>query len=220
MSQVVKTNDTGIDLKAAGLPSSAPADDDVSDSEEEKIPAAAPTPMPAAPDPRLAIIATEDRKVRRELIMTIQTYYKSPIFAKYLAANDLVEDPSLLTIEEMKMLLVDIKFTIRNKNTSSMIQQVVPRVIAGLEPIVSVVYDVKGVSKQLMQQPTFIDLIEEIRLESVAFTDSSPRARLLYEVVSTCVVVNGANTHAAAVKAAKEAKDKDITISAATAALL
>jgi hypothetical protein len=217
MTEVIKTNDTGIDLKAAALPS--PTDDD-----GDASPAAAPEPEPepiAAPmpqvDPRLAIIASEDRVKRRELIMTIQGYYMSDRFGSLLSKLKLVVDLDSLTIAEMNALLREIEFAVANKGRSKVTQKMAPQIIAGLEPVVSTFYDVRGVARVLKDSETFKDIVEEIALQNPIFSHSSASRRLMFEVLTTCYMVHEMNAAKAVVDVVKE---KPVAVSASTSALL
>jgi hypothetical protein len=163
-------------------------------------------------------IATEDRVKRRQLIMTIQRYYSSVRFAKYLIKNELVEDLAKLTSPEMTQLLSDIKFSIQNRNTGDMIQRGVPELICAAEPLVSRFYDVKGVSSVLVRSETFKDILEEVALESQVFSDTPASTRLLYEVVKACFFTHEMN--AAHRKAAEAVKEKEVKVSDAVKDLI
>jgi len=231
--EVIKPNDSGIDLKDAKLPSTSVYDgDDVKATTAPTAAPPAPNTAAAAPpadedreeafDPeeerRHAIIATEDKIARRKLMMQIQRYYGSSRFGKYLTKMKLNDDLDQLTIPEMQTLLGEIKFCIQNKTTSDMIQRGVPQLICAAEPMVSVFYDVKGLSNMLGASESFKDILEEVALECQVFSDTPASKRLMLEVMKTSVFVHEANAARAA--AAKAVVEKPVTLTESSADLM
>jgi hypothetical protein len=85
--ETVKTNDTGINLGDAELPKAGLFGDDGDDSKDEAGPMHEPAPEMEVPSPesiKERIIAAEDPIMRRQLLMTIQRYYRSTRFNQYL----------------------------------------------------------------------------------------------------------------------------------------
>ena len=58
--------------------------------------------------------------------------------------------------------------------------------VAGLEPIVSSVYDVQGMSSILRQDPEIDDLLEELSLSSNKYT--SPEIRLVMALLKSATI--------------------------------
>jgi hypothetical protein len=200
-----KPNDSGFNLKAANLHEDTDDSPEVPEEPE-------PEPEPEVYQPpinqdqaiRDHMIASEDRVKRRQLIMTIQGYYRSPRFGTYLQKNGFVEDLATVTLEEMIGLLDDIKVAIQNKNGSQMIQQGVPRFLCACEPMISQWYDVKGMTSRLVRSESFRDLLEEVALENQMFTNVSASRRMCYEIVTAAFYVHGENEHAAQNKIAEK----------------
>jgi hypothetical protein len=211
-----KPNDTGIDLKDIAAPSIDGAE---APPPADGEPEAAEPPVDPETMMRAQAIQSEDRVARRQLIMTIQKYYSSTRFGPYLHKMELVEELGLLTIPEMTALLQDIKFTIQNKTTGEMIQRGVPQLICAAEPLVSEFYDIKGLSNVLIASESFKDLLEEVALESQAFSNTPASTRLFYEVAKTALFVHEARDAQKKAAAAKE-KEKEIKVSANTADLI
>jgi hypothetical protein len=148
------------------------------------------------------------------MIMTIQRYYASRRFGKYLIECDLIEELSQKTMTEMQQLLHDIRFAVQNRNSSDMIQKGVPQVICAVEPLVCRFINIRGTSAVLAQNEVFKDLLEEYALENQIFSDTPASTRLAYEAVKTMVLVNG--MHRASEekkKAVEEVKEKPVSVS-------
>jgi len=126
-------------------------------------------------------------------IMTIQAYYHCERFGPWLLKNEFIEELGNKTIDEMKNLLGDIKFAIPNKNTGNMIQRSFPQIIAGLEPIISSVYDVKGLAQNLVTSEAFKDVLAEFALESQTFTNVPASTRLCYEIAKVAFITHEMN---------------------------
>jgi hypothetical protein len=212
--EVIKPNDTGIDLKSAALPSAIVLEEEKDLSQDVLAPEPVQEEDPAE-SVRQESIAMEDRVARRELILNIRQYYSSPRFSKFLVENELVEDLSQLLIPEMQQLLGDIKFAIQNKNTGNLIQRGVPQIICALEPLICSVYDVKGLSNSLLKNETFKDILEEVALESRVFSNTPASTRLFYEVIKTGFFTHEMNAAMAAI-----AKEKAVKVSSSTAELM
>jgi hypothetical protein len=219
-TEVVKPNDSGIDLKEAKLPEPI----GIMDAPAEQTPAPDPVPKEPQRDPvevaRQAVIACEDRVKRRELIMTIQRYYASRRFAKFLVECDLVEELSQKTMPEMKQLLRDVRFAIQNRNTSEMIQKGVPQAICAIEPLICRYVNIKGTGIQLEKSEVFRDLLEEVALENQMFSDSPASTRLSLEILKTMFFVNGYHRAMEEQKKLQEAKEKPVSLSQSTKEML
>jgi hypothetical protein len=225
-------NDSGFDLKDAGLDREAKDEKKQKPIDDRPIMEASSSSSVSADvyiggeesgsdiaedelDPKQAAIAQEDRVARRRLILEIQRYYSSPRFRAFLVQTGLVESLAELAIPEMQQLLRDIRFTIQNKNTGEMIQRGVPHMICAIEPLVSTVYDIKGLSNMLSTSESFKDILEEVALESQTFSDTPATTRLFYEVVKTAFF-----THELRDAQKKAIKEKEVTMSSKLSDLL
>ena len=150
-----KPNDSGLDLKHADLLGTKTETETETKEEIQDEPVIEIDPQAIA---RQTFILSEDRVARRQLIMEIQRYYNNARFGQYLLKSGFVEELSTQTIDEMKNLLQDIRFTIQNKNSSEMIQRGVPQMIVAAEPLISRFYDVHGMGKMLLGSESFKDI--------------------------------------------------------------
>jgi hypothetical protein len=216
----IKPNDTGINLADANLPAAGDAFDDGGETPRaaiEQQPAPDPEPQePSQEQLKQQIIAHEDRVKRREMIMVINRYYKSPRFRQYMIECDLVEQLDNMTLQEMTDLLSDIRFSIQNRSTGDMIQRGVPQMIIAAEPLISSFYDVKGLGNTLIASESFKDLLEEVALESQTFSNTPAHTRLFYEVAKTAFFVHEHNSY----MAAKLVQQKSVPVSPSTADLM
>ena len=113
---------------------------------------------------------------RRKLIVHIQRY-KSSKLARYLDLFDLsTNNLKNLDEEQLESLLKDIQMTVSMRSSNSFNKELFFVGVAGLEPIVSSVYDVQGMSSLLKNDPEIDDLLEELSLSSNKY--SSPEVRL------------------------------------------
>ncbi|MDR3414034.1 MAG: hypothetical protein P4L87_24250 [Formivibrio sp.] len=223
MSKTINTNDTGIQLHALPTEEDDPTDVPSAADIPEPIPELEPEPIAnQAEILRAQVIAAEDPKARRKMMLLLGRYYTSARFGKYLEAHGLVEDLSNLTIEEMQGLHKEIQIAVQNKTAGSMIQTAVPQVIAALEPLVSRVYDVAGVAANLSRDETFQDTLEEFALEHGTLLDAPVEKRLAFSILKGCIIQHEVNKYVAMQKAAAAAAapDKSIRVSAGTADLL
>jgi hypothetical protein len=219
--ETVKTNYTGIDLGDANLPKAGLFGDEDADSKDEAAPAPEPEPVMEIPSPEMIkqrVIAAEDPVLRRQTIMTIQKYYNSPRFGKYLVDSELVTELKSLTTAEMQALLGEIKFAIQNKNAGEMIQRSVPQLIVAAEPLVSALYDVKGLGNALIKSDSFKDLLEEVALENQVFSNAPASTRLMYEILKTGFFVHEHNAYLEAQKTA--VTEQVVKVSSSTAELM
>lgn len=217
----VRTNDTGINLSEADLPKTGMFGEEEGDDNVEAPAAPEPQPEIEMPSPeaiKQRVIAAEDQVARRQLIMTIQRYYKSQRFATFLEASELIMELKQLTLAEMQSLLGEIRFAIQNKNTGDSIQRGVPQLIVAIEPIVSNYYDIKGLGNALVKSETFKDLLEEVALESQTFSNTPAHTRLFYDVIKTAFFVHEANDYIETQK--RGVAEKEVRISSSTADLM
>lgn len=186
----IKSNDTSFDMSGMGS------------AEANAVPIA---PPPARPPPppynereveELVSEAMPDVIEEKRKLLLMLGRYRTSRFGKYLQdMNYKLQDSiiSKLSLDELQKLLKDVQFTIANKNNQNMLEPMVLGGVSFIEKMVSDFYDVRGLSANLAQDQAFLEILEEIQLKSLVFSNNDPETRLAITVLKAAYVQNRVN---------------------------
>jgi len=131
---------------------------------------------------------------KRGLLLLLTRYRNSRRFADYLTEEmkfDLShENLSSKSVRELETMLEDVRYCVANKNNMNLVASSATKIIGVLEPLVSKVYKVDGLSRALESNPVFMDTLEEFALSKDFLTNASPSTRMMLEVVKTAYIVH------------------------------
>ncbi len=142
----------------------------------------------------------------QELILKISRYGGSERFKQYLQDNGFKTTPSHLKnlgVPELQELYERIKICVQNKSESNLVTAGVLFAVNIAEnvtqkPQMKDKFDLKGWGSYLQNDETFLDSLEQIRLETSIGTALNPYQRLLFSLTTSAVVVSKANARAKA----------------------
>jgi hypothetical protein len=139
--------------------------------------------------------AAEDKQT---LIMTVMRYQESARFSDYLKKNGLITKCETLnkkSPEELKELLVRIRFCLSNRGAGSLIDEMIRAAMSGTEALVSAKtrYKITGMSEMAFSDEEWLDCYELCKLEYLSFGYIRPELRLMlstFRIASACHVLN------------------------------
>ncbi len=136
----------------------------------------------------------KDIEDKRKRLMTLNAYKQSPRFGTWLQKDmniNLKPDHlNNLTIQELDLVIHDIRVTVASKGSSSIGNMVASQGSILIESLVNPLYKIEGFSKVLMQNPQFLDSLEELMLEYQQFNYLKPQYRIVIEVLKTMLTVH------------------------------
>ena len=139
-------------------------------------------------------------KVKQDTIALICRYLSNNRFKTYLkdqGFNTKREKLNDLSVEQLKAMLHRIQLAVQNR-TSNLTNEFVFELLNGLEFVcVTFTADkikVKGLSKALQQDDSFLDALEEIHLMWITDKLSSPYERVAWSIFTTAMKTHGLNT--------------------------
>lgn len=175
--------------------------DPINMADLDERPAAKPKKKPARP----AHIEIDDdlKKAGEEkqtLVMTIMRYQNSKRFGGYLKENGLINKCETLnkkSAEELKELLVRIRFSVSNRGTDSFIDEMIKAGMSGAEALISAKtkYKVTGMTNMCFTDDEWLDCYELCRLEYMSFSYIRPELRLMLSTFRIGATVHAINTH-------------------------
>lgn len=148
-------------------------------------------------------VPNEDEvKEHQEHVIMLSRYGQSKRFADYLKSMGFVLSVDKLQkkpLQELKELLNRVRVSLDNKNTSNFWNNMVFGGIGTVEALavnsrLNEKIKLRGVTEVLQQDHTFLDLIEQLELESQIMSYTSPQMRLTYTVINACVKCHAINT--------------------------
>jgi hypothetical protein len=150
----------------------------------------------------------DDASIRNKtgLIFSIQSYYKSDRFGKYLKSQGKIKTEAKLkqmSIDDLKIELESLDMTIANRGSGDFIQTMLKN---GLTMGEVVVHDrtnlkVKGTTKQLFENDRFLDLVERVKLKyGLPSVQLDPALELSLVIVQTAMTVHQQNLFLESVK--------------------
>lgn len=143
-----------------------------------------------------------DTKAKQELRSLIYRYLSNNRFKTYLKDHGFSGNKDKInemSESELKDLLQKIQLAVQNR-TRNLSQEFVFEILNGMEYIIITFsankIKVKGMSKALQEDESFLDALEEIHLMWVTDKLSSPYERIAWTIFTTAMKTHGLNTAA------------------------
>jgi len=144
----------------------------------------------------------EDIKQHQEHVIMLSRYGSSPRFGEYLLSLciDLkVSKLKKLSLAELKELLARVRTSIANKTVSDVWSDSIIGAMDLGEKAVAMTrlgesIRINGLSECLKTDETFLDLLEELKLENQNLSYVSPYVRIVYTVLTASAKCHGMNT--------------------------
>ena len=145
----------------------------------------------------------EDVKKHQDHVIMLSRYGSSVRFGSYLKEDcgfDLsVKKLKKMKCEDLEELLVRVRSSVGSKNVSDIWSE---SILGGVTVVESVVVaspigntlKIEGLSEELQNDDTFLDLLEELRLENQNLAYVSTETRLAYCALSAAAKVHAMNT--------------------------
>lgn len=181
-----------------------------------------PTPMPKMPNitlPKQIPMAKpkpteEDIKQHQEHVLMLSRYGTSPRFGEYLKGLTFNLDMTHLrkmNLQELNETLERVRTSIANKTVSDVWSESVLGAMNVGETVVnmSVLSEyirINGLCEALQEDDSFLDLLEELKLENQNLAYVSPYVRIAYVILSVGAKVHGMNSLMVKRQARVEAK--------------
>ena len=137
-----------------------------------------------------------DNKVKIVLILKIQNYQKSSRFGDYVRNVVGIKHTSAqlhnLSIQQLESILVNIRTYLDQRSLDQMFDQMAQSGIVAIEKMIDPVYECKGFSHNLLNNESFLDTYERMKLESKLPSVPTP-VNLAFIMMSTLMVTHEIN---------------------------
>ena len=141
-------------------------------------------------------------KVHQEHCLMLSRYGSSPRFGEYLKSLSFVLSPiklKKLKLEQLEELLERVRTSVANKTISDIWTNSITSGLGMVENLCTMTrlndtIKLKGLTELLREDETFLDLLEELKLNNQNLAYVSPYTRLAYTLLSSIFHVHGLNT--------------------------
>ena len=141
-------------------------------------------------------------KVHQEYCLMLSRYGSSPRFGEYLKSLSFVLTPiklRKLKLEQLEELLERVRTSVANKTVSDIWSNSITSGLGMIENVCTMTrlndtIKLKGLTELLREDETFLDLLEELKLNNQNLAYVSPYTRLAYTLLSSIFHVHGLNT--------------------------
>ena len=141
-------------------------------------------------------------KVHQEHCLMLSRYGSSPRFGEYLKSLSFVLTPiklKKLKLEQLEELLERVRTSVANKTISDIWTNSITSGLGMVENLCTMTrindtLKLKGLTELLKDDETFLDLLEELKLNNQNLAYVSPYTRLAYTLLSSIFHVHGLNT--------------------------
>lgn len=190
----ININNDNIDTSALR---NEPPEEEPDDGLMMNDPAAELSPeMVAALQPqKIAYDDKNDKYIHRSLIMQLRNYQNSSFGRSGVLAEYDFTKLEYKTIEELQLMLEDVKFSVSASSGTMFTSQMFSQVLYGFEKSVtrSGLLDLTGITQNVLLTPNIDKYIEELALEYQQFTYTKPIYKIGYIVASKAMFINEVN---------------------------
>jgi len=154
------------------------------------------TKQKTEPKPKETTKKTDNAAKRQSLILLLKSYGESKRFGEFLKANGFKLDVKTLNtmkLDKLQDILDQVKITVSSKNINFMAEKAVLSMTKLLEAGLTNIYNIDGLSENLARNDSFLDCVEELRLEHQVFIKVDPKQRFLFEILRTAYMTHTAN---------------------------
>ena len=141
-------------------------------------------------------------KKHQEFVLMLSRYGSSPRFGDYLKSLSFILSPvklRKLKLEQLEELLERVRTSIANKTVSDIWSNSITSGLGMIENVCTMsrlndTIKLKGLTELLKEDESFLDLLEELKLNNQNLAYVSPYTRLAYTLMSSILHVHGVNT--------------------------
>lgn len=140
------------------------------------------------------IMTPEDAQLRRSKILEVSNWINHPRLGRHLIEFR-SEDLNSKTIQELDVLLAEIKYTVNSKNNTFGMENAFKTGNIMIETMTNrfTNYDLTGYSQIMNNDDRVLDTVAEISLNYQNLSYVSPEKRLMYYMISSAIAVNSMN---------------------------
>jgi hypothetical protein len=141
-------------------------------------------------------------KVHQEHCLMLSRYGSSPRFGEYLKSLSFVLTPvklRKLKLEQLEELLERVRTSVANRTISDIWTNSITSGLGVVENLCTMTrlndtIKLKGLTEMLKEDESFLDLLEELKLNNQNLAYVSPYTRLAYTLLTSIMHVHGLNT--------------------------